>query len=129
MKAGRGISAETCGLDDVFPPDDLGSDQGLSYDHSQHMQRRLLELDILEIKMGTAVIINNLWSILNNNTANIDIALTHCPIFLTADLYLCNSNCSSTKFNDNFTKVMGMVKKYKEDIGIIYMNQELRCVL
>ena len=21
----RGISAETCGLDDVFPPDDLGS--------------------------------------------------------------------------------------------------------
>ena len=25
LKAGRGISAETCGLDDVFPPDDLGS--------------------------------------------------------------------------------------------------------
>ena len=24
LKAGRGISAETCGLDDVFPPDDLG---------------------------------------------------------------------------------------------------------
>ena len=23
--AGRGISAETCGLDDVFPPDDLCS--------------------------------------------------------------------------------------------------------
>ena len=22
---GRGTSAETCGLDDVFPPDDLGS--------------------------------------------------------------------------------------------------------
>ena len=25
LKAGRGISAETCGLDEVFPPDDLGS--------------------------------------------------------------------------------------------------------
>ena len=25
LKAGRGISAETCGLDDVFPPDHLGS--------------------------------------------------------------------------------------------------------
>ena len=25
LKAGRWISAETCGLDDVFPPDDLGS--------------------------------------------------------------------------------------------------------
>ena len=25
LKAGRGIGAETCGLDDVFPPDDLGS--------------------------------------------------------------------------------------------------------
>ena len=25
LKAGRGISAETCGLDDVFPPDDIGS--------------------------------------------------------------------------------------------------------
>ena len=36
---------------------------------------------------------------------------------------------SSTKFHDNFTKVMGMVKKYKEDISIIYMNQDLRCVL
>ena len=27
LKAGRGISAETCGLDDVFPSDDLGSGQ------------------------------------------------------------------------------------------------------
>ena len=25
LKSGRGVSAETCGLDDVFPPDDLGS--------------------------------------------------------------------------------------------------------
>ena len=25
LTTGRGISAETCGLDDVFPPDDLGS--------------------------------------------------------------------------------------------------------
>ena len=25
LTAGRGISAETCGLDDVFPPDDLCS--------------------------------------------------------------------------------------------------------
>ena len=35
---------------------------------------------------------------------------------------------SSTKFHDNFTKVMDVVKKYKEDIGIIYMNQDLKCV-
>ena len=25
LNAGRGLSAETCGLDDVFPPEDLGS--------------------------------------------------------------------------------------------------------
>ena len=25
LDAGQGISTETCGLDDVFPPDDLGS--------------------------------------------------------------------------------------------------------
>ena len=25
LTTGRGASAETCGLDDVFPPDDLGS--------------------------------------------------------------------------------------------------------
>ena len=25
LKAGQGISAKTCGLDDVFPPDDVGS--------------------------------------------------------------------------------------------------------
>ena len=25
IKTGRGIIAETCGLDDVLPPDDLGS--------------------------------------------------------------------------------------------------------
>ena len=25
LEAGRGVSTETCGLDDVFPPDDLGS--------------------------------------------------------------------------------------------------------
>ena len=25
VEVGRGISAETCGLDDVFPPDALGS--------------------------------------------------------------------------------------------------------
>ena len=25
IEAGRGISAKTCGLDDVFPPDDIGS--------------------------------------------------------------------------------------------------------
>ena len=25
LTTGRGTSAETCGLDDVFPPDDLGS--------------------------------------------------------------------------------------------------------
>ena len=25
LETGRGTSAKTCGLDDVFPPDDLGS--------------------------------------------------------------------------------------------------------
>ena len=55
---------------------------GLSYNHSQRTQGRLLELDIPKIEMGTAVVIINLWSILNNTSANIDIALTRCPIFL-----------------------------------------------
>ena len=32
--------------------------------------------------MGTAVIVKNLWSILNNTTANIGFALTRCPILL-----------------------------------------------
>ena len=62
----------------------LLSGWGLSYNHRQHMQGRLLELDIPKIEMGTVVVINNLWSILNNTTANIDIALTRCPIFLAS---------------------------------------------
>ena len=33
LKAGRGISAETCGTDDVFPPDDLCSSPGTSWMH------------------------------------------------------------------------------------------------
>ena len=60
----------------------LLSGWGLSYNHSQHTHGRLLELDIPKLKMGTAVVINNLWSILNNTTANIDIAFTRCAIFL-----------------------------------------------
>ena len=60
----------------------LLSGWGLSYNHSQRTHRRLLELNIPKIETGTAVVINNLWSILNNMTANIDIALTRCPIFL-----------------------------------------------
>ena len=55
---------------------------GLSYNHSQRTHGRLLELDIPKIEMGTAVVITNLGSILNNTTANIDIALTRCTIFL-----------------------------------------------
>ena len=39
--------------------------QGLSYNHSQLTHGRLLELDIPKIEMGTAVVINNLWPILN----------------------------------------------------------------
>ena len=39
LKAGRGISAETCGLDGVFPPDDLGS--GPCYIHTEHYSRIL----------------------------------------------------------------------------------------
>ena len=62
----------------------LLSGWGLSYYHRQHMQGRLLELDIPKIEMGTVVVINNLWSILNNTTANIDITLTRCPIFLAS---------------------------------------------
>ena len=56
----------------------------LSHNPRQHMQGRLLELDIPKIEMGTVVVINNLWSILNNTTANIDIALTRCLIFLAS---------------------------------------------
>ena len=55
---------------------------GLSHNHSQCMHGRLLELGISKREMGTAVVINNLWSILNNTTANVDITLTRCPIFL-----------------------------------------------
>ena len=58
----------------------LLSGWGQSYNHSQCTHRALQELDIPEIEMGTAVIINNLWSILNNTTANMAIRLT--PIFL-----------------------------------------------
>ena len=37
LKAGRGISAETCGLNDVFPPDDLGSSvHPIYYIHTTH---------------------------------------------------------------------------------------------
>ena len=50
------------------------------YHHSQRMHGRLLEL--AKIEMGTAVVINTLWLILNHTTANMDIALTRCPIFL-----------------------------------------------
>ena len=52
------------------------------------MHGRPLELDIPapKIEMGTDVVINNLWSILNNTTANI--ALTCCQFFLPADLHL-----------------------------------------
>ena len=60
----------------------LLSGRGLSYNHCQRTHRRLPELDIPKIEIGTAVVINNLWSILNNTTANIDIALTRCPIVL-----------------------------------------------
>ena len=59
----------------------LLSGWGLSYHHSQCTHGRLQELDIPKIEMGTAVVINNLWSILNNTTANIDIPLTYGPIF------------------------------------------------
>ena len=107
----------------------LFSGLGLSCDHSQHTHGGLLELDIHKIEMGTTVVINNLWSILNNTTANIDIALTRCSFFYRLT-YIYASRivpASRTKFHDNFTKVMGMVKKYKEDI--IYMNQDLGCVL
>ena len=112
----------------AFP---LLSGRGLSHNHSLRTQGRLLELDIPKIGMGTAVVINNLWSIQNNTTANIDIGLTRCSLFLADWLIFMHLDvpASSTKFHENFTKVMGLVKKYKEDIGIFYMNQELRCVL
>ena len=60
----------------------LLSGRGLSYNDNQRMHGRLQELDMPKIEMGTAVVINNLWSILKNTTANIDIALTSCPFFL-----------------------------------------------
>ena len=36
IKVGRGISAKTCGLDDVFPPDDLNSDKVLHFLYTYH---------------------------------------------------------------------------------------------
>ena len=61
-------------------PPPLLSGWGFSYNHSHRTHGRLPELDIPKIEMGTAVVINNLWLILNNTTAIIDIALTRCPI-------------------------------------------------
>ena len=63
----------------------LFSGWGLSYNHRQHMHRRLLELDIPKIEMGTAVVINNLWSILNNTKAYIDASWL---IFMHLELFL-----------------------------------------
>ena len=60
---------------------------GLSYNRSQCTHRRLQGLDIPNIEMGTAVVINNLWSIGNNPTANIGFPLTCGLIFLPAVLY------------------------------------------
>ena len=60
----------------------LLSGWGLSYNHSQCTHGRLHELHKPKIEMGTALVINNLWSILNNTTANIDIPVTCGPIFL-----------------------------------------------
>ena len=88
------------------------------------------ELDMPKIEMGTAVVINNLWSILNNSKCS----------YLT-DLWSDFSCCatyiyvsqivpaSSIKFRENLTNVMGVVKKHNEDIGIICTNQDLRCVM
>ena len=58
----------------------LLSGWGLSYNHSQCTYGRLQELDIRKIEMGTALVINSLWAILNNTTANIDIPLYCGPI-------------------------------------------------
>ena len=47
LKAGRGISAETCGLDDVFPPDDLGSGPCTQFiTYMQHIIAALLLIKI-----------------------------------------------------------------------------------
>ena len=59
----------------------LLSGWGLSYNHSQCTHWRLQELDKPKIEMGTTIVINNLWSIVNNTTANKDIPLTRGPIF------------------------------------------------
>ena len=44
LKAGRGIGAETCGLDDVFSPDGLGSDLCTPF---IFIQNKLFPRDIL----------------------------------------------------------------------------------
>ena len=95
------------------------------------MHGGLLELDIAKIEMGTAVVINTFWLILNNTTINIDIShpLSNFSCRLTYIYASRIVSVSSTRSHDNFTKVMGMVKKYKEDIGIIYTKQDLKCVL
>ena len=72
----------------------LLSGWGLSYNHSQCTHGRLQELDIPKIEMGTAVVVNKLWSIMNNTTANIHIPLTWVQFSLPADLHLCTPNCS-----------------------------------
>ena len=73
----RCAKASRCSAGNVPP---LLSGWGLSYNHSQCTHGWLQELDIPKILMGAALVINNLWAILNNTTANIDIPLFCGPI-------------------------------------------------
>ena len=92
------------------------SEWRLSYNHIQCRCRRLQPLVDSEQTTANNRYLAHLWS-------DFSCQLT--------DIYASHIVPSSktTKFHDKFTKVMGMVKKYNEDIGIICMNQDLRCVL
>ena len=94
----------------------LLSGRGLSYNYSQRTHGRLLQ-SLVDSEQHYSK-----YRYRTHPLSNSSCRLTY--IYASRII-----PASSTKFHDNFTKVMGMVKKYKKDIGIIYMNQDLRCVL
>ena len=117
-------------LDDLFhsagKASPLLSGWGLSHNHSTTSVRTEGYKNLTYLK-GNGDCCSYQQPILNNATANMNIPLTRGPIFSCRLTYLYAFRivpATSTKFHDNFTKVRGVVKKYKEDIGIMYMNQE-----
>ena len=85
----------------------------LLYDHNQCTRGRQQELDKPGRERQTAVVINNIWSIPNNTTANKNLIQLWsnfaCQI---TDIYASPVvPATYTKLNDKVTEAMNMVKK------------------